>query len=203
MILNENFIKKILKLLKKIGKKSRYLNKNPDYSKYKIGKYTYGYPKIMNWNEGAKLEIGSFCSIADEVVIFLGGNHRNDWITTFPFNVLFENYKYIKGHPATKGDVIIGNDVWIGYGATILSGVHIGDGAVIGARSVVSRNVEPYSIVIGNPAKEVKKRFDPETIEELLKLKWWNWEINKIKDNIELLQSNKIIEFIEKNNIEK
>jgi acetyltransferase-like isoleucine patch superfamily enzyme len=97
------------------------------YKKY-IGEFTYGVPQIFDWQEGARLIIGKFCSIADNVKIFLGGEHRTDWITTFPFsakefNDLFPEAKKIKGHPKTKGDVIIGNDVWIGYDAIILSGV--------------------------------------------------------------------------------
>lgn len=127
-----------------------------------IGSYTYGNPRLFHWGEDSKLKIGKFCSIADDVKIFLGGNHRMDWITTYPFSALKEEWpeaKDVKGHPATKGDVVIGNDVWIGYGATILSGVKIGNGAVIGAMAVVSKDVEPYSVVVGNPALEVKKDF--------------------------------------------
>jgi acetyltransferase-like isoleucine patch superfamily enzyme len=160
-----------------------------------IGDYTYGNPEILEWNDGKKLCIGKYCSIAEGVKIFLGGNHRVDWLTTYPFNIIndnFQNAKDIKGHPASKGDVIIGNDVWIGYGAVILSGVTIGDGSVIGAFTVVSKNVDPYSIVVGNPMKEVKKRFSADVIDKLLALKWWDWEINKINDNVKILCSNDI-----------
>jgi len=163
------------------------------YKKY-IGEFTYGVPQIFDWEEGAKLIIGKFCSIADNVKIFLGGEHRTDWITTFPFsakefNDLFPEAKKIKGHPKTKGDVIIGNDVWIGYGAIILSGVKIGDGAVIGAGSIVTKDVLPYTIVAGNPAKIIRKRFSDQNIKKLLKLKWWNWPIKKIKSNLHILCS--------------
>jgi len=160
-----------------------------------IGDYTYGKPKVLHWGEDAKLKIGKFCSIADEVVIFLGGNHRTDWVTTYPFPVLVSDWPeagLIKGHPGTKGDVVVGNDVWIGYGATILSGTVIGDGAVIGARSVVTKNVEAYAIVAGNPAREIKKRFNQSQIERLLEIKWWEWSIEKIKKNIKLLCSGDI-----------
>ena len=162
-----------------------------------IGDYTYGKPQIMHWGEDAKLKIGKFCSIADRVTIFLGGNHRLDWITTYPFSALSQEWpeaKDIKGHPRTKGDVIIGNDVWIGFGATIMSGVTIGDGAVIGAMSVVAKNVEPYSIVGGNPIKEIKKRFSENEIEKLLEIKWWNWPLEKIKRNTKILCSNNLKE---------
>jgi acetyltransferase-like isoleucine patch superfamily enzyme len=160
-----------------------------------IGDYTYGKPRVFHWGEDARLKIGKFCSIADDVVIFLGGNHRHDWVTTYPFSALLEDWptaKDVKGHPATNGDVVIGNDVWIGYGVTIMSGVNIGHGAVIGAKSVVTKNIEPYSIVAGNPAKEIKKRFSNDDIEKLLNACWWNWSLEKIKDNVEFLCSNNI-----------
>jgi len=160
--------------------------------KYKnnIGDYTYGNPKIFDWDEGAKLKIGKFCSIAEEVTIFLGGNHRIDWVTTYPFPALVERWleaKDIKGHPGTKGDVIIGNDVWIGYKSTILSGVTIGDGAVIGACSVVAKNVPPYTKVAGNPAVPIGKRFDEKIVEELERIRWWDWDEKIIRENLKIL----------------
>ena len=145
----------------------------------KIGEHTYGAEsmKVQQWGEGAKLYIGKFCSIAGKVEVMLGGNHRVDWITTYPFGHVSKNAfpKYSgEGHPATKGDVNIGNDVWIGDGATILSGVTIGDGACIGTKSLVTKNVPPYTIVGGNPAKVIKKRFSDDIIEKLLEAKWWH-----------------------------
>lgn len=166
-----------------------------------IGEYTYGNPQVFYWGENAKLVIGNFCSIAENVKIFLGGEHRTDWITTYPFSALEFNKIWpeaanIKGHPKTKGDVIIGNDVWIGYSAIILSGVTIGDGAVIGAGSVVTKNVPPYTIVAGNPARPIRKRFPQKVINKLLKIKWWFWPIKKIKKHIPLLCSNNIKEIL-------
>jgi acetyltransferase-like isoleucine patch superfamily enzyme len=155
--------------------------------KYKIGEYTYGKPTVLFENEEANLTIGKFCSIADNVTIFLGGNHRTDWVTTYPFNALgnyFPEASNIKGHPASKGNVMIGNDVWIGRGAVIMSGVKIGDGSVIAASSVVTKNVGQYEIWGGNPAMLIKKRFDDKTIQELLDLEWWNWNIEKIKKHM-------------------
>ena len=160
-----------------------------------IGDYTYGKPEILEWGEGKKLYIGKFCSIAAGVKIFLGGNHRTDWITTYPFNIInedFSNASEILGHPASKGDVHIGNDVWLGQGSVIMSGITIGDGAVVGAFSVVSKDVDPYSIVAGNPMKVIKKRFDDEVIEKLLKLKWWEWDKEKINKYVKILCSNDI-----------
>ncbi len=196
-------IKIIKNFFKEINFKIRagYTKEQRKYKNYDIGRYTYGRPNII-WGKkegGAELKIGSFCSIAKNVTIFLGGNHRPDWITTYPFNIILKDFENIKGTPTTKGKVTIGNDVWIGMGATILSGVTIGDGAVIGANTLVSKPVEPYSIHVGNPGKTVKKRFDEKTIKKLLELKWWNWDIKKIKENVPLLLSNKVHELIMKN----
>ena len=160
-----------------------------------VGKYTYGFPHVYNREDGGNLVIGNFCSIAGNVSIFLGGNHRTDWVTTYPFPaspVFKQNAKAISSHSRAKGDVIIGNDVQIGHGAIILSGVRIGDGAVIGAGSVVTKDVEPYTIVAGNPAMVLRKRFTEKQINKLLKIKWWNWSEEKIKRNINLLCSNNI-----------
>ena len=166
-----------------------------------FGKYTYfGNPKpiIHFWKEN-QIKIGNFCSIAKNFNIYMGGNHRTDWVTTFPFGHcntdVFNGYNG-DGHPTTKGDVIIGNDVWIGANVTILSGVTVGDGAVIGINSLVVKNVEPYSIVGGNPAKFIKYRFSKEQIEKLLEIKWWDWDDDKINKFTPLLCNSNIDEFI-------
>lgn len=169
-------------------------------SRYKIGDYTYGKPNIYDWNDGGNLVIGKFTSIADEVTILLGGNHRVDWITMYPFSALLDSWPEatgIVGHPYSKGDVVIGNDVWVGNGATILSGVSVGDGAVIAARSVVVKDVPPYAIVAGNPARIVKYRFKKKTIKKLLNAKWWDWSEDVIRSNIPHLLSGNIEEITE------
>lgn len=163
------------------------------------GKYTYGVPIILWQNINAKLSVGNFCSIADGVTIYLGGNHRTDWVTTYPFghvNQKIFNKFNGRGHPATNGNVIIGNDVWIGSNVTIMSGVTIGDGAVIANNSHVVKNIEPYSLVGGNPAKLIKYRFSQEQIEKLLQIKWWYWDDNKINNFTPLLCNNNIDDFI-------
>lgn len=164
-----------------------------------IGKYTYGTPLIWNDANSAKLTIGKFCSISHNVRILLGGNHRTDWVTTYPFGHVnrdvFDKFNGV-GHPSTKGNVVIGNDVWIGENATILSGVTIGDGAVIANSSHVIKNVEPYSIVGGNPAKFIKYRFTKEQIEKLLEIQWWNWSDDKINEFTPLLCNQDIDKFI-------
>jgi acetyltransferase-like isoleucine patch superfamily enzyme len=167
------------------------------YPHYRIGRGSYGGLEVYTWGEGATLQVGAFCSFAQGVKIFIGGEHRTDWVTTYPFNVLWEAGRTITGHPKTKGDVIIGNDVWIGTEAFVLSGNTIGDGAVIGARAVVTKDVEPYAVVAGNPARMVKKRFDEETIERLLRIQWWNWEDEKIGRALPLLLSQNIRAFLD------
>lgn len=172
--------------------------------KYKIGEYTYGKPRVIFENEDANLTIGKFCSIAEGVIIFLGGNHRTDWITTYPFNALtsyFPEGKDIKGHPATKGDVTIGNDVWIGLNVVILSGISIGDGSVIAAGSVVTKNIGDYEIWGGNPSRFIKNRFDDHMIKELQGLKWWDWDISIIREKIPQLCSDNLIFFKKANYI--
>jgi acetyltransferase-like isoleucine patch superfamily enzyme len=164
-----------------------------------FGKYTYGTPHIHWSNNNAKLVVGNFCSIADNVHVYLGGNHRTDWVTTYPFGHIHQNiFNHFDGIgiPSTKGDVIIGNDVWIGYNVTIMSGITIGDGAVIACNSHVVKNVEPYSLVGGNPSKLIKYRFTQEQIKKLLEIKWWYWEDTKINKFTPLLCNNNIDEFI-------
>jgi acetyltransferase-like isoleucine patch superfamily enzyme/2-polyprenyl-3-methyl-5-hydroxy-6-metoxy-1,4-benzoquinol methylase len=167
----------------------------------KAGRHTYGHDQIdvRSWGEPAELTIGSFCSIADRVTVYLGGNHRTDWVTTYPFAEFpetWESARGIEGHPATNGDVTIGNDVWIGSGSTILSGVTIGDGAAIGANSCVTRDVEPYTIVAGNPARLVRHRFSPPIVEQLLKIRWWEWSDERIAENTSLLCSGDVEGFV-------
>ena len=169
---------------------------------FEVGDFTYGTPIIRWWGEKARLKIGRFCSIGSGVNLYLGGNHRTDWITTYPFpaspiNQLWPEAADIKGHPATKGDIEIGNDVWLGNECVILSGVNIGDGAVVGGRSVVTKDIPPYTIVGGNPSKELSRRFSSEEIRMLLDLQWWYWDIPKIKNNLHTLCSGKIKELWE------
>ena len=141
---------------------------------------------------GDKLIIGKFCQIAAGVEFVMNGaNHQMNAVSTFPFYTL-EGWKMnppAKSDLPFKGDIVIGNDVWIGQNATILPGVHIGDGAIIGANSVVGSNVEPYSIVVGNPAEVTRYRFDKDLTELLLKFKWWDKPVEEINELIPILTS--------------
>lgn len=139
---------------------------------------------------------------ASYVRIYLDANHRTDWVTTYPFGHInqniFNSFNGI-GHPSGNGNVIIGNDVWIAEGVSIASGIKIGDGAVIASKSHVIKDVEPYSIYGGNPAKFIKFRFSKEIINKLLKIKWWDWNIHKINQNLPLMCSANIEQFINNN----
>lgn len=166
--------------------------------RFSLGKHSYGNPDVLWWGEDVRLSIGSFCSIADGVTLILGGNHRDDWVTTYPFSE-FEDWPKahaIPGHPASKGDIQIGNDVWIGNGATILSGVTIGDGAIVGARSVVAKTIPPYTIAVGNPARIIRHRFKPEIIDSLMEIAWWNWPEDEISAATPYLLSPDIERFV-------
>lgn len=144
---------------------------------------------------GDRLIIGKFCQIASGVrFIMNGANHQLNSASTFPFYIM-EGWN--ETPPAAedlpnKGDTNVGNDVWIGYDAVIMAGVTIGDGAVVGTRAVVTKDVEPYSIVGGVPAKEIRKRFAPDVIERIRALQWWNWQEEKIRKTISMIQSGDI-----------
>ncbi|NDV97574.1 antibiotic acetyltransferase [Dysgonomonas sp. 521] len=136
-----------------------------------------------------RLIIGKFCSITcGAKFIFNSANHTLKSLSNYTFPLFYDEWDLEKAHVTdawdNKGDIIIGNDVWIGYDAIIMAGVHIGDGAVIGTRAVVTKDVAPYTIVGGVPAKEIRKRFDEEIIAELLKLQWWDWPVDKIREAI-------------------
>lgn len=172
--------------------------KNPNII---VGDYTYydDFEDVHNFEKnvkyhfdftGDKLTIGKFCMIASGVTFIMNGaNHLTDAISTFPFAIFgngWENAMEGKNYP-TKGDTVIGNDVWIGYNATIMAGVTIGDGAIIATNSTVVKDVPPYAIIGGNPAAVIKKRFSEEKIEQLLAMKWWDWDIEKITKNVQYL----------------
>lgn len=182
-----------------------YISNLPKRPNVEIGAYTYYsdnkespekfYDHIEHHYEflGDKLIIGKFCAIAEGVKFIMNGaNHRMDGISTYPFNIFGGGWERVTPTVEElpfKGDTVIGNDVWIGQNVTIMPGVKIGDGAIIAANATVVKNVEPYTIYGGNPARFIKKRFSDEIIEFLLKLKWWDWEEEKIFTHLEMLTS--------------
>ena len=170
-----------------------FLQRYPDYQ---IGLGTYGLPVVHAWRSGATLCIGAYTSIADDVHIFLGGQHRTDWVTSYPFPAVLEEARAIGHYETTRGDVNIGNDVWLASGCTILSGVTIGDGAVIAARSVVTRDVEPYAVMAGNPARFVRWRFEEDVRQALLQSAWWSWPEEEVRAVVPLLCSDNVAAFL-------
>ena len=175
-----------------VGKYTIYNDFVNDPRNFERNNVLYHYP--INHD---KLVIGKFCSVAcGAKFLFNSANHTLDSLSTYPFPIFFEEWnldvKDITKAWDNKGDIVIGNDVWIGYEAVIMAGVTIGDGAVIGTRAVVTKDVPPYTIVGGIPAKPIKKRFSQENINTLLKLKWWDWPIEKISQHIFDIQSGNI-----------
>jgi acetyltransferase-like isoleucine patch superfamily enzyme len=165
-----------------------------------IGAHSYGRPKLRFPESGARLVIGRYGSIADRVEILLGGNHRLDWATTYPFPALpglWPEAAGLTGHAVSRGDVIIGHDVWLGSQCMVMSGVTIGHGAVVAARAVVTRDVPPYAIVAGNPARIVRLRFDEARIAALIETAWWARPRAEIERLIPLLLSERIDDLLE------
>ena len=177
--------------------------KNPNIL---VGDYTYydDFETVDNFEKNVKyhfdfigdqLLIGKFCMIASGVTFIMNGaNHLSKSISSYPFAIFGEDWANAmdgKTYP-TKGNTEIGNDVWLGYNASIMPGVKIGDGAIVASNSTVTSDVEPYTIVGGNPAKEIRKRFSETQIQQLLKLKWWDWNIERITENVEKLTSGNV-----------
>ena len=133
--------------------------------------------------------IGKFCAIGAETRFIMSGDHKLDAISTYPFPIFGKGWEeaFNLFDLPVKGDIVVGNDVWFGYDSLVMNGVSIGNGAIIGAKAVVTRDVPPYSVVTGNPAKVVKMRFDDQSIERLQKIAWWNWEIEKITRHVQLI----------------
>lgn len=176
---------------------------NPNIS---VGRYSYysGYYHGHSFDDCARyllrdrddvdrLVIGSFCSIGTGAAFMMAGNqgHRNDWVTTFPFFYMSEEPAFAEARDGyvPAGDTVVGNDVWIGAEAIIMPGVRIGDGAMIGSRAVVTKDVPPYTIVAGNPARPIRRRFSDEQIAMLLEMRWWDWPLEAIRDAMQYLCS--------------
>ncbi|MCL4161761.1 UNVERIFIED_CONTAM: hypothetical protein GTU68_026348, partial [Idotea baltica] len=184
--------------------------KNPNIE---VGDYTYydDFDDVANFEKnvkyhfdfvGDKLIIGKFCMIASDVIFIMNGaNHLSRSVSSYPFAIFGKDWQHAmngKSYPS-KGDTIIGNDVWVGYQATIMPGITIGDGAIIASHSVVTKNVAPYTVVGGNPATLIRKRFSEVEIKRLLTLKWWDWPIEKITAQVEQLTGDDLAGFVKSN----
>ena len=175
-----------------VGDYTMYNDFVSDPAQFEKNSVLYHYPVNAD-----RLIIGKFCSIAcGAKFLFTSANHACKSLSTYPFPIFFEEWgldiRDVASAWDNKGDIVIGNDVWVGYEAVILSGVHIGDGAIIGTRAVVTRDVPPYTVVGGVPAKEIKKRFDEETIGKLQRLQWWDWPFEKIQQRLPAIMNGEI-----------
>ena len=167
------------------------------------GTYFDRHVNIISWSDQYNVRVGKYNSIGRDCNFFLHANHRPDWITTSsqlwgPVTPEIATMHMEMGHPSCKGNITVGNDVWIGAKSTIMSGIKIGHGAIVAAGALVTKDVEPYSVVGGNPAKHLKYRFTEEQIKDLLDIAWWDWEENKIKEEAMILWSKDLNYFIEK-----
>jgi acetyltransferase-like isoleucine patch superfamily enzyme len=168
------------------------------FRKYTIGRGSYGGLMLYDRDATSSFSMGSWCSVGDRVQVFLNPDHRTDWVTTYPFPAMVPALAHFGGHTRSRGDVRIGNDVWIGAESMILSGVTIGDGAVVAARALVTRDVAPYTIVAGMPARPIGQRFDDATIARLLAIGWWDWSEDRIAAAAPFLLQDDITLFLDK-----
>ncbi|MBS0171420.1 MAG: CatB-related O-acetyltransferase [Nitrospira sp.] len=178
-----------------------FMQHNPKYAAIVVGEGTYGRPNIPIPDDGSTVRIGRYCSIAGGVSILTSQEHHLTWVSTFPFQLIFGYDRGLPSPARSKGSVDIGHDVWIGTEALILSGVSVGHGAVIAARSVVTKNVPPYAIVAGVPARVIRYRFDDATIASLLRIAWWDWPREKIESALPLLMSDRLDAFITQHDV--
>lgn len=197
---------KLLELLKarKTRKRLRQMDKleraaekiRLRYPRYEVGTGTYGIPEVFEFGDETILRVGSYTSIAAGVRILLGGEHRTDWLTTYPFPAMMAGLEDIKDYAPSKGDVVIGSDCWICADAMILSGVTIGHGAIVAAGAVVTRDVAPFAVVGGNPGKFIRWRFDEELRQRLLVAAWWDWPMEEVKSVARMLSGSDMNAFL-------
>jgi acetyltransferase-like isoleucine patch superfamily enzyme len=174
--------RKTRKHLRRLNKLERAAEKiRLRYPRYVVGVGTYGIPEVLEFGDDTVLRIGNYTSIAEGVRILLGGEHRTDWLTTYPFPAMIDEVRDIKDYAPSKGDVVIGSDCWICADAMILSGVTIGHGAIVAAGAMVTRDVPPFAVVGGNPCKFIRWRFEEPVRELLLQAAWWDWPVEEVK----------------------
>ncbi|MDU9030649.1 CatB-related O-acetyltransferase [Pseudomonas mediterranea] len=193
--IKERKVRKDLKRLEKIERAPQKIRLR--YPRYEIGVGTYGNPEVIEFDDVTILKVGCYSSIAEGVKILLGGGHRTDWLSTYPFPKMIDEAKELPGCCPSKGNVVIGSDCWICTGAMILSGVTIGHGAVVAAGAVVTRDVEPYAIVGGNPCRFIRWRFEEPVRRALLESAWWEWPVEEVKAVSALLCSDNIEAFLD------
>jgi acetyltransferase-like isoleucine patch superfamily enzyme len=179
-----------LRVYKAILKRSSHFSRLVRSGRILVGRGSYGTPTVVTYagDDKTRLLIGNYCSVASSATFLLGGNHPTDRITTFPIRLrLSLDTSGLDGFPTSKGDIVLGHGVWIGHGALVLSGVTVGDGAVVAAGAVVTKDVAPYTIVGGNPARPIRARFEADKIEMIAQSQWWTWSESEIAANTDRL----------------
>jgi acetyltransferase-like isoleucine patch superfamily enzyme len=163
-----------------------------------MGNMSYYAPNVVKYKgDTGRVIIGNFASVAPDADFYVGGLHRVEWVSLYGLRAMLElPGAYEDGFTHGRGDIVVGSDTWVTNGCTVMSGVTIGDGAVVGTKAVVAKDVRPYAIVVGNPAKEIGRRFSDEQVEALLRIKWWDWPTELVKERVDALSSPDIDAFI-------
>jgi acetyltransferase-like isoleucine patch superfamily enzyme len=163
-----------------------------------MGNMSYYAPNVVKYEgDTGRVIIGNFASVAPDADFYVGGLHRTEWVSQFGMRTMLDlPGAHQDGFTHGRGDIVVGSDTWVTNGCTVMSGVTIGDGAVVGTKAVVAKDVRPYAIVVGNPAREIRRRFSDEQVDALLRIKWWDWPTEKVKHHIELICSPDIDAFI-------
>jgi acetyltransferase-like isoleucine patch superfamily enzyme len=163
-----------------------------------LGTMSYYAPNVVKYTgDSGRVIIGNFASVAPDADFYVGGLHRTEWVSQYGLRAMLDlPGAHEDGFTHGRGDIVVGSDTWVTNGCTVMSGVTIGDGAVVGTKAVVAKDVRPYAIVVGNPAREIRRRFSDEQVDALLRIKWWDWPTAKVKQHIELICSPDIDAFI-------
>ncbi|HWI08774.1 MAG TPA: CatB-related O-acetyltransferase [Solirubrobacteraceae bacterium] len=163
-----------------------------------MGNMSYYAPNVVKYTgDSGRVIVGNFASVAPDADFYVGGQHRTEWVSQYGLRAMLDlPGAHEDGFTHGRGDIVVGSDTWVTNGCTVMSGVTIGDGAVVGTKAVVAKDVRPYAIVVGNPAREIRRRFSDEQVEALLRIRWWDWPTDKVKQHVEIISSPDVDAFI-------